>query len=104
MKPLPEPTPLTRPFWDGCRRGELRLQRCAGCGDFRFYPAEACHACGSGECTWEAVLGEGRVYSWIVVHRPVDEFWADITSADFALGQLDELDVWLIQHSEAPPR
>lgn len=34
----------------------------------------------------------------------VDEFWADITSADFALGQLDELDVWLIQHSEAPPR
>jgi len=33
----------------------------------------------------------------------VDTFWADITSADFALGQLDELDVWLIQHSEAPP-
>lgn len=34
----------------------------------------------------------------------VDTFWAEITSADFALGQLDELDVWLIQHSETPAR
>lgn len=34
----------------------------------------------------------------------VDTFWAEITSVDFALGQLDELDVWLIQHSEAPAR
>ncbi|MDB5417559.1 MAG: DNA-binding protein, partial [Phenylobacterium sp.] len=25
---LPEPTPETRHFWDGCSKGELRLQRC----------------------------------------------------------------------------
>ncbi|MBV9418727.1 MAG: DNA-binding protein, partial [Alphaproteobacteria bacterium] len=29
---LPEPTPETRHLWDGCREGELRLQRCAHCG------------------------------------------------------------------------
>ena len=31
-KPVPEPTPDTQPFWDGCARGELVLQRCRGCG------------------------------------------------------------------------
>ena len=30
-KPVPEPTPETQPFWDGCAAGELRLQRCTDC-------------------------------------------------------------------------
>jgi uncharacterized OB-fold protein len=75
-KPLPRPTPLTRPFWEGCRLGELRLQRCTGCGRFRFFPSEACHLCGAPDYTWEAVEPAGRVYSWIVVRRAVDEAWA----------------------------
>ena len=29
---LPQVDDLNRPFWDGCAAGELRLQRCAGCG------------------------------------------------------------------------
>ena len=30
--PLPRPTALSRPFWEGCREGELRVQRCLACG------------------------------------------------------------------------
>ncbi len=26
---LPQPTPETQHFWDGCKEGELLLQRCA---------------------------------------------------------------------------
>ena len=46
-KPVPEPTPETRPFWDGCARGELLLQRCRDCGKPYFYPRPVCPACGS---------------------------------------------------------
>ncbi len=29
---LPQPPPQTQHLWDGTRAGELRLQRCDGCG------------------------------------------------------------------------
>ncbi len=41
-KPVPEPTPETQPFWDGCAAGELRLQRCTICGQAYFYPRPVC--------------------------------------------------------------
>ena len=50
-RPLPRITPLTRPFWEGCRAGELRLQRCTSCGDYRFFPAEGCPRCKSTPCS-----------------------------------------------------
>ncbi|NKR63394.1 hypothetical protein GS486_07760 [Rhodococcus hoagii] len=34
--PLPEPTVLSKPFWDGCVAGELRYQRCTACGHRAF--------------------------------------------------------------------
>ena len=30
--PLPVPTELSRPHWDGCREGVLRVQRCTARG------------------------------------------------------------------------
>ncbi len=45
---LPEPTPETRNFWDGCKAGELRLQRCTDCdGGSYFPPRTFCPRCGS---------------------------------------------------------
>jgi hypothetical protein len=44
---LPEPTPETRHFWDGCKAGELRLQRCVECdGGSYFPPRPFCPKCG----------------------------------------------------------
>ena len=31
-RPIPVPTSETQPFWDGCARAELLLQRCRQCG------------------------------------------------------------------------
>jgi uncharacterized OB-fold protein len=36
-----------------------------------------CHKCGSTDADWVKLSGKGRVYSWIVVHAPVDPVWAD---------------------------
>ncbi|TVZ02164.1 hypothetical protein EAS64_25365 [Trebonia kvetii] len=68
--PLPEPTPVSRPFWEGCARRQLRYQRCQACGHAEFDPALACRACGDGGLEWQVSAGRGEVYSHTVVWRP----------------------------------
>ena len=68
--PLPRPTPLSQPHWDGCREGELRVQRCRDCSAFVFIPQPVCTRCFSEALDWVATNGRGTVYSFTVVHRP----------------------------------
>jgi uncharacterized OB-fold protein len=68
--PLPQPSPLTQPFWDGCARGELLFQRCGSCRRPIFNPAPMCRFCGGTELAWERSAGAGEIYSWTVVWRP----------------------------------
>lgn len=78
-RPLPRETPLNRPFWDGCRAGILRLQRCLGCRQAVFYPRVCCPHCGHGELEWFDASGHGVLASWTVIHRPGhDSFMADV--------------------------
>jgi uncharacterized protein len=63
--------PVSAPFWEGCRDGELRYQRCDSCGLSNFPPTEHCRQCLSGELRWSTSDGLGEIYSWTVVHRPV---------------------------------
>ena len=68
--PLPNPTPVSQPFWDGCARGELLYQRCGSCQRAVFNPAPACRWCSSRELSWQRSAGLGSLYSWSVVWRP----------------------------------
>jgi uncharacterized OB-fold protein len=68
--PLPEPTPVSGPFWDGCAVKELRYQRCSQCGRAEFDPAWVCRACGSDRLVWQVSKGRGEIYSHTVVWRP----------------------------------
>jgi uncharacterized protein len=68
--PAPDPSGLSKPFWDGCQRGELLFQRCADCGAATHTPAYICSQCTSRALTWERSSGRGVVYSWTVVWRP----------------------------------
>lgn len=68
-RPLPRPTALSQPHWDGCREGVLRVQRCGACGAYVFIPQPLCTTCGSDGVTWVASGGHGSVYSFSVVHR-----------------------------------
>ena len=58
--PHAEPSPVTRPFWDGCAAGELRFQRCRGCRAAQFPPAEICRACLATDLAWERSAGSFR--------------------------------------------
>lgn len=68
-KPLPEPNDLTRPFWDACRRHELRIQRCVSCGRLIHYPKIICPHDHTNEFEWVRMSGRGTVYSFVGAYR-----------------------------------
>jgi len=57
-------------FWEGTRRGELLIQRCAGCGVLRHPPSPMCGRCQS--TSWDTVTasGAGSIHSFVVHHHP----------------------------------
>ena len=68
-KPLPRPSSLTGPFWEGTKQGVLLLQRCTRCHNFIWTPQLACPQCLSDALEWTEVSGHGTIYSYTVVHR-----------------------------------
>ncbi|GAB7004770.1 OB-fold domain-containing protein [Nocardioides sp. AN3] len=70
MRPLPRPTVLSRPFWDGCREGRLLVQRCASCGRCFFTPSAFCPQCLSTDYEWIESTGRGHVVTTTVIWRP----------------------------------
>jgi len=57
-------------FWDGTAAGELRIQRCGGCGALRHPPGPMCPACGAARPGYVVAAGTGEVYSYVVQHHP----------------------------------
>ena len=69
--PLPVPGPISAPYWQGCREGVLRFQRCDDCGAPTHTPALLCSGCASRALQWVDSNGTGEIYSWTRVWRPV---------------------------------
>ena len=89
-RPTLSPTRDSERFWEGCRRGELLIQRCSNCGQYRFYPRLACAECLSTAAEWVPSTGRGQVYSYSVVHHaPSSAFQPDCPYV-LALIDLDE--------------
>ncbi|MCH5672702.1 bifunctional MaoC family dehydratase N-terminal/OB-fold nucleic acid binding domain-containing protein [Streptomyces gilvus] len=57
-------------FWEGVGRHRLLIQRCAACGTIRFPWLPGCNACGGPDWDTVEASGEGRVYSYVVMHHP----------------------------------
>lgn len=69
LRPVPHPTRLSAPFWDGCREGELRAQQCGDCGGFVFIPQEFCPQCLGLDLAWVPCSGDGEIVSFTVIGR-----------------------------------
>jgi len=89
-KPLPLANEDSAEYWEACKRGELRLQKCAACGHLRFPPAILCPRCLGESFSWEKMSGRGKVYTWIVVHRPQHPAFYEDVPYDAAIVELDE--------------
>jgi uncharacterized OB-fold protein len=74
---LPQPTPETQHFWDGCAAGELRLQRCMHCQETYFPPRPFCPKCASREVEVFRASGKASLYSYVINHRPRPDMGTD---------------------------
>ncbi len=72
--PLPKPTPETQPYFDGLKQHKLMLQRCLECREAYFYPRPFCPKCFSFDVEWFQASGKGKLYSFVINHRPVPGF------------------------------
>jgi uncharacterized protein len=86
---IPEPTPETKEYWEGARRGELRIQRCRSCGQAYFYPRPFCPNCSSKDVEWFTASGKGKLYSYVINQKPAMGF-QDWTPYVIAVVELDE--------------
>src|SRR3954452_19895147 len=87
-RPMPQPTELSQPYWDGCRDGELRYVECRACGT-RYFPQEAaCINCLSDDTVWKTGSGRGSVYTFSVIRQQVAPDFP--VPSVFAIVELDE--------------
>jgi uncharacterized OB-fold protein len=66
---LPEPDEHNRPFFDGAREGELRLQCCSDCGGWMYPVKRRCQHCGGIRLDWRVASGRGTLYSHARLQR-----------------------------------
>jgi uncharacterized OB-fold protein len=86
---VPQPTPVTAPFWDAAKNGELHIQWCRPCERFYFYPRSFCPHCHSREVEWRPVSGRARLLSYVILQRPAPGLWEEVPTV-IALVELEE--------------
>ena len=69
---LPQPTKVSRPFWDACKRGEFTIQQCNSCGTHLFYPVRMCPECASLDIGWVKASGSGIIHSLSTLVQATD--------------------------------
>ena len=73
-RPLPVPTPETKHFWEGTKAGQVRLQRCDACSHTYFPPRPFCPKCLSRKVSIVTASGKGKLFSYVIHHRPAPGF------------------------------
>ncbi len=59
----------TRAFWEGIRRHEILLQRCADCSAVQHRPRAICATCLSSRVEVFEASGRGTVHTYTVTHQ-----------------------------------
>jgi uncharacterized OB-fold protein len=89
-KPLPTLNDENRPFWEACRGGVFKLQKCGQCSQVRYPINRFCPRCLSDEFGWAAMSGRATVFSYIVFHQAYHPGFKDDIPYNVALVQLEE--------------
>ena len=89
-KPMPLPTAISAPFWDGLKDGRIMLQQCNACQHWIFYPRRHCSSCLSHDLSWKQVTGAGKLYTYTVARVPTLPEFASAEPQILAVVELDE--------------
>ncbi|GAO71565.1 MULTISPECIES: OB-fold domain-containing protein [unclassified Comamonas] len=88
-KPLPHPTEISAPYWEGLKAHEVRIQQCDR-GHSLFFPRTHCPTCGSRTLKWNKVSGEGTLYSFTIARIPTMPEFTDEMPQALAVVELRE--------------
>jgi len=89
-RPVPYVDSDNKPFYDGCARGELWMQRCVETQKFQFYPRPVSVHTG-GPVEWVKCAGRGTVHTFTIIRRNYPEpYFEPITPYVVAIIDLAE--------------
>jgi uncharacterized OB-fold protein len=89
-RPLPEVNSFTAPFWDYCKKHELRMQFCNRCNQWVWYPKALCPKCGRiDKIEWKKLSGKGIVYSFTVIRQVIDNAESFNRDIPFVIGLIE---------------
>ena len=89
-KPVPEPDELSRPFFEGALRGELRLQRCKDCQEFLVLGSRVCTSCLGENLEWVPVSGRGTLFTFGIMHQRYHPAFVPELPYNVAVVELEE--------------
>jgi uncharacterized OB-fold protein len=89
-RPIPEPTPMTAPFWAALREHRLCLQYSPSSDRYVFYPRMLAPGTHADDLEWRELSGRGVVYTFTVATRPTAPAWEDALPQLLAVVELDE--------------
>jgi uncharacterized protein len=75
--PLPEPTPVSQPFWDALREHRILIQYSPSANRYVFYPRTLVPGTLADDLVWREIDGAGTLYTYTVARRPTGPPWAE---------------------------
>jgi uncharacterized OB-fold protein len=89
-KPVPEPTPVTQPFWDALGRHTVLIQYSPLSDQYVFYPRALAPGTLADDLEWREISGMGTLYTFTISDRPTAPHWADSLPQLLAVVEWDE--------------
>ncbi|WP_449372627.1 Zn-ribbon domain-containing OB-fold protein [Arthrobacter psychrolactophilus] len=89
-RPMPVPTPLTKPFWDALAEHKIRIQYSPSLGEYIFYPRPLAPGTLADDLEWREISGAGTLYTYTVATRPPAPHFANEGTLVLAVVQWDE--------------
>jgi uncharacterized OB-fold protein len=89
-KPLPVPTPVSRPYWDALREHKVRIQYSPSADRWVFYPRILAPGTLADDLEWRDISGMGTLYTFTVARYPTAPPWAGDVPQLLAVIELDE--------------
>jgi hypothetical protein len=88
-RPVPEPTPVSRPFWEGLAQHRIVVQYSPSLRRYVFYPRTFAPGSLADDLEWREIDGAGTLYTFTIARRPTGPPWVDAVPQLLAVVQWD---------------
>ena len=88
-RPIPLPDLDDEAWWKALQEGRLTAPWCTACERSWLRPTPTCPRCGSSDWEYRDVSQTGSLYTWVTVHRALDDSFADDVPYTVVVVELD---------------